>query len=144
MTSELPVSDAAFDLVLNRHGLLDAAEISRVLQPGGGFRTQQVGSSNDLELNEAFGLEPVKFDSALDNLEQARELLEAADLTITRARRHFRVPDISTLAPSSCNCARSPGRSLTSTLTVIGNGCRRSITRSFSTALSLSPVIGCC
>jgi SAM-dependent methyltransferase len=66
MTPELPVSDAAFDLVLNRHGLLDAAEISRVLQPGGGFLTQQVGSRNDLELNEAFGLEPVKFDSALD------------------------------------------------------------------------------
>ena len=89
MTSELPVSDAAFDLVLNRHGLLDAAEISRVLQPGGGFLTQQVGSRNDLELNEAFGLEPVKFDSALGNLEQARELLEAADLTITRAEEAF-------------------------------------------------------
>ena len=118
--------------------------ISRVLQPGGGFLTQQVGSRNDLELNEAFGLEPVKFDSALDNLEQARELLELLASRSRVQRRHFRVPDISTLAPSSCNCARPPGRSMASTLTVIGNGCRQFTSRSFSTALSPSPVTDCC
>jgi SAM-dependent methyltransferase len=84
-TSRLPVSDAAFDLVLNRHGTVDADEVSRVLQPGGVFLTQQVGSDNDVEFNDAFGLGPAKFGSALDNLEQAGESLEATGLTVTRA-----------------------------------------------------------
>jgi SAM-dependent methyltransferase len=43
----LPFRTAAFDLVLNRHESFDAAEVARVLAPGGRFLTQQAGSSWD-------------------------------------------------------------------------------------------------
>ncbi len=47
---DLPFPDAYFDMVTNRHGDLDAAELRRVLKPGGLFLTQQVGAENDREL----------------------------------------------------------------------------------------------
>ena len=43
----LPFSDAAFDLVLNRHEAFAAAEVARVLKPGGRFLTQQAASAPD-------------------------------------------------------------------------------------------------
>ena len=46
----MPFADASFDLVLNRHGAYYAAELWRVLKPGGIFLTQQVGAENDREL----------------------------------------------------------------------------------------------
>ena len=48
----LPFADGSFDIVINRHGDLDAAQIARVLKPGGLFLTQQVGAENDRELVE--------------------------------------------------------------------------------------------
>jgi len=48
----LPFGDDSFDLVINRHGDLNAEEIYRVLKPGGLFITQQVGAENDRELVE--------------------------------------------------------------------------------------------
>ena len=48
----LPFEDASFDVVINRHGDYNAAEISRVLKSGGLFITQQVGAENDRELVE--------------------------------------------------------------------------------------------
>jgi SAM-dependent methyltransferase len=84
-TSQLPVPDAAFDLVLNRHGALDFGEIGRVLQPAGLFLTEQVGTCNDIEFNEAFGLPTAKFGSALGSLTGAREALTRAGLTVSCA-----------------------------------------------------------
>ena len=46
----LPFDSASFDMVVNRHGSFHAAEIARVLKPGGYFVTQQVGADNDREL----------------------------------------------------------------------------------------------
>lgn len=46
----LPWPDDHFDLVLNRHGDLNAKEFFRVLKPGGCLITQQVGAENDREL----------------------------------------------------------------------------------------------
>jgi len=46
----LPYPDSCFDMVINRHGDFNAAEIHRVLRPGGLFITQQVGAENDREL----------------------------------------------------------------------------------------------
>jgi SAM-dependent methyltransferase len=37
----LPLDDASFDLVINRHESYDAREVLRVLRPGGTFVTQQ-------------------------------------------------------------------------------------------------------
>ena len=54
----LPVADGFADLVLNRHGALDAAEVARVLRPGGRLLTQQIGPGNDAELNAALTAPP--------------------------------------------------------------------------------------
>ncbi len=53
--SGMPFPDGAFDLVLNRHGGFRAAEMHRILQPGGVFLTQQVGGDNLGDLTAAFG-----------------------------------------------------------------------------------------
>jgi SAM-dependent methyltransferase len=46
-----------FDLVLNRHAPVYAAEVVRVLRPGGTFITQQVGGNNTQSIFTAFGWE---------------------------------------------------------------------------------------
>ena len=46
----LPFHDESFDMIINRHGDYDAAELQRVLKPSGLFLTQQVGAENDREL----------------------------------------------------------------------------------------------
>lgn len=51
----LPLPDAAFDLVLNRHEYYDTAELYRIMQPGGVFLTQQVGMGELAELNAFLG-----------------------------------------------------------------------------------------
>jgi hypothetical protein len=56
--STLPVGDGEVTLVLNRHGLLDPAQTARVLAPHGVLLTQQVGSRNDLEFNDALDVPP--------------------------------------------------------------------------------------
>ena len=50
----LPLRDAAFDLVLDRHEALEPAEVARVLHPGGRVITQQVGADNWPELRAFF------------------------------------------------------------------------------------------
>lgn len=49
---ELPYPDGHFDMVIDRHGDFNPAEIYRVLKPGGIFVMQQVGAENDRELVE--------------------------------------------------------------------------------------------
>jgi SAM-dependent methyltransferase len=49
----LPLTDASFDLVINRHESFDSREVHRVLRPNGTFITQQVGAQDLVELNEA-------------------------------------------------------------------------------------------
>ena len=50
----LPFADNQFDLVINRHGSYSAREVSRILKPGCQFITQQVGGSNNNDLNLLF------------------------------------------------------------------------------------------
>lgn len=52
---QLALADASFDLVLNRHAPVYAAQIVRVLRPGGIFITQQVGGRNIQSIFTAFG-----------------------------------------------------------------------------------------
>lgn len=54
---QLPLDDAAFELVINRHESYDPAEVLRVLQPDGVFVTQQVGGEDDLDLNRFLGVD---------------------------------------------------------------------------------------
>jgi len=89
-TDPLPVDDDAVDLVLNRHGRLDPAELSRVLRPGGVLLTQQVGRGNDAGINEALGAPPIAVPAGFPDagtteatvrelVEHGFEMLEVAD-----------------------------------------------------------------
>jgi SAM-dependent methyltransferase len=54
----LPFGDNEFDLVLNRHAGFNAAEVSRILMPGGAFLTQQVHGMWAVDLLAAFDAKP--------------------------------------------------------------------------------------
>ena len=51
----MPFDDGRFDLVLARHEAFDAAEVARVLAPGGVLLTQQVGGDDAAEAHALFG-----------------------------------------------------------------------------------------
>src|SRR5262249_37015867 len=72
--------DGSFDLVLNRHGLLDAAETRRVLKPKGWLVTQQVGSQTNLDILWMLGA-PLPMEPTWD-LATARTALEAEGFRI--------------------------------------------------------------
>lgn len=73
----LPVENDAFDLVLNRHGHLNAAESFRVLTPGGRLLSQQVGARNDVEFNEALGIPASPDVNAVVSVEELNADLQA-------------------------------------------------------------------
>ncbi|MEG0307596.1 MAG: class I SAM-dependent methyltransferase [Clostridium sp.] len=50
---ELPFEDNSFDMIINRHGSYDIAEVRRILKPNGVFITQQVGDKNNEVLSKA-------------------------------------------------------------------------------------------
>ena len=54
-STTLPVDERSVDVVLNRHGRLNPDEVARVLTSGGKVLTQQVGSDDCTEINEALG-----------------------------------------------------------------------------------------
>jgi len=83
----LPFEDAAFDLVLNRHGSFNAGELMRVLRPGGLFLTQQVGGRNQVRLNEV--LQGPEYEYSEWTLENAREQLAGAGFDLLQAREEF-------------------------------------------------------
>ena len=88
-SATLPFRDGSFDMVINRHGNFHAAEIYRVLKPGGIFITQQVGAENERELvNLLCGEIPLPFP------EQYLEIISGqfrdAGFTILRGEESFR------------------------------------------------------
>jgi SAM-dependent methyltransferase len=86
-TPSLPIRDRIFDLVINRHESYLAAEIFRILRPGGRFITQQCGGRNYAGLNDLLGLPPPRFASW--NLSNARAQLQAVGFELLDAREHF-------------------------------------------------------
>ena len=88
--SSLPVADEDVDLVLNRHGSLDATEAARVLTSRGVLLTQQVGSRNDLAFNDALGVPPALPPDAHTLHAMAAEL-EDAGLVIDHAHEDYPV-----------------------------------------------------
>ena len=54
----LRFADAEFDVVLNRHSIVNTGQCYRVLRPGGLFITQQVGSRNTQNICTLFGCGP--------------------------------------------------------------------------------------
>jgi len=57
----LDFESGTFDVVLNRHCIIDVDETVRVLRPGGRFFTQQVGRRNMQNILRAFGWTPDSF-----------------------------------------------------------------------------------
>lgn len=85
----LPFADESFDLVVNRHGSLDAAETCRVLRPGGWLVTQQVGSQTNLEIHRLLGA-PMPEGPVWDS-QTGRTALEANRFRVDRAAEEFPV-----------------------------------------------------
>ena len=54
----LPFAGGSFDLVISRHAAFNAAEVMRVLTPGGVFFTQQVHGRSGEDLQARFGAAP--------------------------------------------------------------------------------------
>ena len=84
-TTSLPFEDDYFDLVINRHGSINASEIHRILKSGKRFITQQVGGRNNIELNELLQDE-VKYEYSGNTLEHTMKQLKASGLIITDQR----------------------------------------------------------
>ena len=87
--SEIPFEDEAFDLILNRHGAFDAAELFRLLRRGGMFITEQVGGDNDRDLVEMV-LPGTDRPFPHLTLEKQRRAFEAAGFQIVRAEEAYR------------------------------------------------------
>ena len=78
----LPFADAEFDVVLNRHSSFNAAEVARILMPGGTFLTQQIDGRWAHDLMAVFGAEPQWPDETLAN---CVAWIEDAGLTLVTA-----------------------------------------------------------
>jgi SAM-dependent methyltransferase len=79
-STSLPFVGASFDLVISRHSSFNAAEVARVLTPGGTFFTQQVHGRSGEDLQAHFGAAP-QWPYATPGYFDAK--LAAAGLTIT-------------------------------------------------------------
>jgi SAM-dependent methyltransferase len=84
----LPLEADAFALVINRHESYDAAEVRRILEPGGRFLTQQVGPRNCVQLSQYFGA-PVDPDVRAWTLQDPASELERAGLRVRRVEEQY-------------------------------------------------------
>ena len=92
--ARMPFDDARFDVVLNRHEAYVAAEVLRVVRPGGLFLTQQVDGRDFAESQELFGGSTAYPRITLEHL---RAEAEAAGFEIERAEDWvgtMRFPDV--------------------------------------------------
>ena len=88
-TRELPFENGSFDMVINRHGDFNSAEIHRILKSGGLFITQQVGGNNDRELVEMV-LPGMQTPFPNHHMQAQRKLFEDAGFEILDAQESFR------------------------------------------------------
>jgi SAM-dependent methyltransferase len=79
----LPFPAESFELVVSRHESFVAAEVARVLVPGGRFVTQQVGGGPHDELRAILGIPPRPPQQRAWTLALAVSQLEGAGLRIT-------------------------------------------------------------
>lgn len=85
----IPFDDSSFDLMINRHGDFDPAELYRLLKNDGIYVTQQVGGENDRDLVElVLPGTPKPFPHL--NLPTQRACFEKAGFRILRAEEAFR------------------------------------------------------
>lgn len=82
----LPFRTGAVDLVVNRHEAFLAAEVSRVLRPGGTYLTQQVGPRDEEDLHDLLEAPPP---TAAPTVDAYIDQLERAGLRVLRATEAF-------------------------------------------------------
>ena len=87
--SQVPFEDAAFDLIINRHGSFDPGEIYRLLRKDGMFITEQVGADNERDLVEMV-LPGTEKPFPHNNLAEQREKFEKAGFQILQAEETLR------------------------------------------------------
>lgn len=85
----IPFGDAAFDVIINRHGAFDPPELYRLLRNGGIFITEQVGGENDRDLVEMV-LPGTKKPYPHLTMPLQRSAFEDAGFQIIRAEEAFR------------------------------------------------------
>lgn len=85
-TGRLPIRSGSVDLVIDRHTAFRAAEVARVLRPGGTFITQQVGSADEIELCAALG---AVTPTPAPDVDQYVDQLTTAGLEVIEARDAF-------------------------------------------------------
>lgn len=87
--THIPYSDESFDVMINRHGSLDATEIYRLLKKNGIFITEQVGAENDRDLTEmVLPGTPMPFPEIFLSIQ--KEKFEKAGFTIVEAKEAYR------------------------------------------------------
>jgi SAM-dependent methyltransferase len=86
--AHLPFADSTFDLIINRHGDYNAGEVFRMLKPGAHFITQQVGGSDQIQLNQALE-DKISFPYVDFGIEELRQEFEAAGFLIFDLREEF-------------------------------------------------------
>lgn len=87
-TNHLPFGNDTFDLVLARHAGFDWQEVHRVLQPGGTFVSQQVGSENHRDLSALLGAKQSESGTAW-NLQEARTQAKSARFELLLEQEAF-------------------------------------------------------
>jgi len=80
----LPLQNQAVQLVINRHASYWGPEVYRILKPNGIFLTQQVGSLNNIQINEFLDA-PIKQSAKEWALENKIRYLKQAGFQIMRA-----------------------------------------------------------
>lgn len=93
----LPLADASFDVVTNRHEAFDPGDVRRLLRPGSAFVTQQVGSDEADSVRALLGLPP---QGPVWDLEVACAQLASAGIEVERRheeRATARFSDIAAL-----------------------------------------------
>ncbi len=85
---KLPLQDCSLQLVINRHESYWASEVYRILEQDGIFLTQQVGSKDNIQLNEFLdaAIKPSAKEWALDN---KIGYLKQAGFQILRAEEQY-------------------------------------------------------
>jgi SAM-dependent methyltransferase len=84
----IPLLDQSIQLIINRHESFWVSELHRILKPKGIFLTQQVGTLDNIKLNEVLG-EPVDPDSKKRTLENLIRRFEQSGFRILRAEEEY-------------------------------------------------------
>jgi len=84
----LPLPDQSIQLIINRHESFWISELHRILKPKGIFLTQQVGTLDNIKINEVLG-EPVDPESKKRTLENLIRRFEQSGFRILRAKEEY-------------------------------------------------------